>query len=133
MSLLTKTLRCLADLPRSLRSTPRPRLIMTLLVKNEALMLELALDARAMEEIIRTPAAALGGRSFVTCLRDALNAAKTVSRACPPQAVILTGGASRMAFFREACRAAFDGSLIVLCPEPECSIARGLAYVGRVD
>ena len=86
-----------------------------------------------MEEIIRTPAAALGGRSFVTCLRDALNAAKTVSRACPPQAVILTGGASRMAFFREACRAAFEGSLIVLCPEPECSIARGLAYAGRVD
>ena len=100
---------------------------------DETLMLELALDARAMEEIIRTPAAALGGRSFVTCLRDALNAAKTVSRACPPQAVILTGGASRMAFFREACRAAFEGSLIVLCPEPECSIARGLAYAGRVD
>ncbi len=40
MSLLTKTLRCLSDLPRSLRRTPRPRLIMTLLVKNEALMLE---------------------------------------------------------------------------------------------
>ena len=40
MSLLTKTLRCLTDLPRSLRRTPRPRLIMTLLVKNEALMLE---------------------------------------------------------------------------------------------
>ena len=100
---------------------------------DETLMLELALDARAMEEIIRMPAAALGGRSFVTCLRDALNAAKTVSRTCPPQAVILTGGASRMAFFREACREAFDGSLIVLCPEPECSIARGLAYAGRVD
>ena len=38
-----------------------------------------------------------------------------------------------MAFFQEACRDAFSGSLLVLCPEPECSIARGLAYAGRVD
>ena len=79
------------------------------------------------------PCAALGGRSFAQCLQDALRAAQEVSRGCPPQVVILTGGASRMAFFREACRAAFEGSLLVLCPEPECSIARGLAYAGRVD
>ena len=79
------------------------------------------------------PCASLGGRSFAQCLDDALGAAQEISRACPPQAVILTGGASRMAFFREACRAAFPQSLLVLCPEPECSIARGLAYAGRVD
>ncbi len=100
---------------------------------DETLMLELSLDARTMEEIIHTPTAALGGRSFTDTLRDALRAAQTVSRACPPQVVILTGGASRMAFFQRACREAFAGSLIVLCPEPECSIARGLAYCGRVD
>ncbi|MGN0775766.1 MAG: Hsp70 family protein [Candidatus Ventricola sp.] len=100
---------------------------------DETLMLELALHGEAMEEIIRMPCAALGGRSFVQCLDDALHAAQEVSRACPPQVVILTGGASRMAFFREACKAAFEGSLLVLCPEPECSIARGLAYAGRVD
>ena len=100
---------------------------------DETLMLELALSGAAMETIIRMPCAALGGRSFVQCLQDALHAAQEVSRACPPQVVILTGGASRMAFFREACRAAFEGSLLVLCPEPECSIARGLAYAGRVD
>lgn len=100
---------------------------------DETLMLELALDGAVMEAIIRMPCAALGGRSFVQCLGDALRAAQEVSRACPPQVVILTGGASRMAFFRDACKAAFDGSLLVLCPEPECSIARGLAYAGRVD
>ena len=96
-------------------------------------MLELALDGTAIGEIVRMPCAALGGRSFAQCLQDALRAAQEVSRGCPPQVVILTGGASRMAFFREACRAAFEGSLLVLCPEPECSIARGLAYAGRVD
>lgn len=100
---------------------------------DETLMLDLSLDSAAMEEIIHMPSISLGGRSFVSCLEQALTAAKDVSRACPPQVVILTGGASRMAFFREACQRAFEQSLMVLCPEPECSIARGLAYAGRVD
>ena len=100
---------------------------------DQTLMLELSLDKTAIEEIIHMPSEALGGRSFMTCLSDALLAAAEVSGACPPQVVILTGGASRMAFFREACKEAFAGSLTVLCPEPECSIARGLAYAGRVD
>ena len=100
---------------------------------DKTLMLELSLDAAAMEEIIHAPCAALGGRSFVSCLGDALRAAQRVSADCPPQLVLLTGGASRMAFFKDACRAAFASALTVLCPEPECSIARGMAYSGRVD
>ena len=100
---------------------------------DETLMLDIRLDGAAMREIVNTPTPALGGRSFITCLRDALQAAALASNACPPEVVILTGGASRMAFFREACQQAFSGSVMVVCPEPECSIARGLAYAGRVD
>ncbi|MBR4039993.1 MAG: Hsp70 family protein [Clostridia bacterium] len=100
---------------------------------DETLMLELSLDGDAIHEIIHTPCAALGGRSFVACLNDALTAAKKMSSNCVPQVVIITGGASRMGFFREACRDAFPDSLPVLCPEPECSIARGLSYAGFVD
>ena len=100
---------------------------------DETLMLDLALDGAAIDEIIHTPCAALGSRSFISCLQDALAAAVRLSSACPPQVVILTGGASRMAFFRQACKEAFPESLTVLCPEPECSIARGLSYAGRVD
>ena len=96
-------------------------------------VLELHLDSGTVEEIVNAPMPALGGRSFMRCLQDALHAAREVSRACPPRVVILTGGASRMAFFRQACREAFSDSLLVLCPEPECSIARGLSYAGRVD
>ena len=81
--------------------------------------------------MVEEPIAALGGRSFVGCLQDALRAAVEVSRECPPEVVILTGGASRMAFFQQACREAFADALVVLCPEPECSIARRLAYAGR--
>lgn len=38
-----------------------------------------------------------------------------------------------MAFLREAVGASFADGLLVSCPEPECSIARGLAYAGCVD
>ena len=100
---------------------------------DQTLMLDLSLDAQAIDEIIHAPTQLLGGRSFVQCLKDALAAGRKVSDTCPPQVLILTGGASRMAFFQQACRAAFADALIVLCPEPECSIARGLAYAGRVD
>ncbi len=100
---------------------------------DETLMLDLRLHAAEVDALIHAPLPRLGGRSFVGCLQDALAAAQAVSRENPPQAVILTGGASRMAFFRAAVKAAFDGSVMVVCPEPECSIARGLAYAGSVD
>lgn len=100
---------------------------------DEPLALELSVGGASIRGMVEEPIAALGGRSFVGCLQDALRAAVEVSRECPPEVVILTGGASRMAFFQQACREAFADALVVLCPEPECSIARGLAYAGRVD
>lgn len=100
---------------------------------DETLTLELAASGPIMAALVEKPIAQLGGRSFVGCLQDALRTAVLASGECPPQLVLLTGGASRMAFFQTACRAAFKDSAVVLCPEPECSIARGLAYAGRVD
>ena len=100
---------------------------------DKPLALELSIGGASIRGMVEEPIAALGGRSFVGCLQDALRAAVEVSRECPPEVVILTGGASRMAFFQQACREAFADALVVLCPEPECSIARGLAYAGRVD
>ena len=100
---------------------------------DETLMLDLSVSAREMREIVETPIPALGGRSFRRCLQDSLKTAAEVSRGNPPSVVILTGGASRMAFLQEAVKEAFPGSLFVLTPEPECSIARGLAYAGSVD
>ena len=99
----------------------------------ETLSLELQIDAEMVRELITEPIPAIGGRSFLGCLRDALKAAVRVSQDNPAQVVILTGGASRMTFLQEECREAFRDTLLVMCPEPECSIARGLAYCGRID
>ena len=100
---------------------------------DNTLVLTLSASPTEMKKIIEEPIASLGGISFSACLKDALERAALVSRPCPPGVVILTGGASRMAFLQEAVRAAFPEALLVLTPEPECSIARGLAYAGRVD
>ena len=95
--------------------------------------LTLSLTRARMDKLIRRPVRVLGGRSFLDTLRETLQTAVRSSSDLPPQVVILTGGASRMSFFRDCCREAFSGSVLVFCPEPECSIARGLAYCGRVD
>ena len=86
-----------------------------------------------IEKICRQPVAELQNRSFLANLQDALNRARQQTAANPPRVLVLTGGASRMAFFRDACRDAFPEARLICCPEPEFSIARGLAYAGRTD
>ena len=86
-----------------------------------------------IEKICRQPVPELQNRSFLANLQDALNRARQQTAANPPRVLVLTGGASRMAFFRDACREAFPQARVICCPEPEFSIARGLAYAGRTD
>ena len=86
-----------------------------------------------IEKICRQPVPELQNRSFLANLQDALNRARQQTAANPPCVLVLTGGASRMAFFRDACRDAFPDARFICCPEPEFSIARGLAYAGRTD
>lgn len=86
-----------------------------------------------IEKICRQPVPELQNRSFLANLQDALNRARQQTAANPPRVLVLTGGASRMAFFRDACRDAFPDARVICCPEPEFSIARGLAYAGRTD
>lgn len=45
----------------------------------------------------------------------------------------MTGGVSRMPALRAWCREAFPEAVVITGAEPEYSVARGLAYSGRVD
>ena len=91
------------------------------------------LTQEEISRICRQPAPELQNRSFLANLQDALNRARQQTAENPPRVLVLTGGASRMAFFREACQEAFPDAKLICCPEPEFSIARGLAYAGRTD
>lgn len=95
--------------------------------------LQLSLDAATAAEVVDSPLATLGGQSFSQAVYSALENAKTVTAAEPPKLVLLTGGASRMPFFQAQCREVFSEAVLVICPEPEFSIAKGLAYAGWVD
>lgn len=50
-----------------------------------------------------------------------------------PELLFLTGGVSRMPALRAWCREAFPEAVVITGAEPEYSVARGLAYSGRVD
>ena len=95
--------------------------------------LTLLIDAQEEENLTHAPLDTLHGQSFAEALQTALNGAKAVTDAQPPKLVLLTGGASRMRFFQEMCRETFSEAVVVCCPEPEFSIAKGLAYAGWVD
>ena len=100
---------------------------------NAGLSLAISLNRARMERLLKAPMTELGDVSFPEKLRQALALAAENTATHPPMLLILTGGASRMAFFRQACRDAFPQANVVCCKEPEFSIARGLAIAARMD
>ncbi len=106
---------------------------MVTLLYEEPVNLLIQVNDPLIFRVIQMKTSALEGRSFAGMLEDALRSAAEKTAARPPELVLLTGGASRMGFFQEQCAKAFAGSVIVVCDEPELSIAKGLAYSARVD
>lgn len=95
--------------------------------------LTLEVNAEEMAHVVDDSLPELDGRSFTEAVRESLQNAARLTADRPPEMLLLTGGASRMPFFRELCQEIFDSAIIVSCPEPEFSIAKGLAYAGWID
>jgi len=95
--------------------------------------LTFTLDAERMGQLLATPIRELEGATFVEKLQQSLTMAVDHTAAYPPQQLILTGGASRMGFFQDACRTAFPNAKVTECKEPEFTIARGLSIAARID
>ncbi len=93
----------------------------------------LQMDGDAARSITQSRLSLLSGRSFEQAIREALGNAAYLTAKKPPRLLLLTGGASRMPFFRQACKDTFPDAVVVCCPEPEFSIAKGLAYAGWID
>jgi hypothetical protein len=107
--------------------------VIRLQVNNRILRGCVSLDAERMNQILDTPLSKLGGKSWRNALRSTL--ARLVSeldkKGMSPKVVIMTGGASRMAFFREEVENAFPNASVKSGTEPELFVARGLARWGR--
>ena len=87
-----------------------------------------------MEKILSLPIPALNGRSWKDAFSAALEHAGTRMATAGPDLVVLTGGASRMDVVLELSTRVFSSSArIIRGQEPEFTIARGLARIGRTD
>ncbi len=95
--------------------------------------LTLELNPETAEKLTTQPLPELNGLSFEQAVRSSLENAAQLTAERPPKLLLLTGGASRMPFFRALCQEIFADAVVVSCPEPEFSIAKGLAYAGWVD
>jgi len=95
--------------------------------------LTLEMNPETAEKLTTQPLPELNGLSFEQAVRASLENAERITQDRPPKLLLLTGGASRMPFFRALCQEIFADAVVVSCPEPEFSIAKGLAYAGWVD
>ena len=50
-----------------------------------------------------------------------------------PELIFLTGGVSKLAAIRDWCAEVFPEAVIISANDPEFSVAKGLAYCGRID
>ena len=66
--------------------------------------LTLQIDNEEASHLVDDPLPELDGRSFSQAVSEALDNAARLTSERPPQLLLLTGGASRMPFFREACQ-----------------------------
>lgn len=100
---------------------------------NSPASLSFSLDSKRMQQLLATPISSLDGLTFPEQLKQCLELAAKNTAKHPPELLILTGGASRMNFFQQACRDAFPNASVTICPEPEFCIARGLSIAANID
>ncbi len=92
-------------------------------------------NGEIIREILKQPLPELGDKSWPDAFRDQLKQVKQnlEKEGIKPSAILLTGGASKMRFIPQVCKAVFPDSPYKPDGEPELCIARGLARWGRVD
>ncbi len=99
----------------------------------EGVIFEIRIDKTDAKAILSTPIAALNGFSWPETFDYALQEALEHLGGRAPETVLLTGGASRLPLIGPACEKAFPKAQIVRGAEPEFSIGRGLAWLGRFE
>ena len=100
---------------------------------DEPLLLDLVLDEKMAARLTDGPCRALGGRSFREVFCAGLREVRRFIGEEQPELLFLTGGVSRMSEIRTWCAEIFPEAVIYVDAEPEFSVAKGLAWCGRID
>ena len=83
--------------------------------------------------LINRKVPALDGRSFKDTFIESLREIRAGLDGELPELLFLTGGVSKMSYLRDWCTSVFPESIVITGSEPEFSVARGLAWSGRID
>ena len=106
----------------------------SLLITYDApIILDLVMNPEMSKRLTDKPCPQLNGRSFRSVFTAGLREVRDSIGAVQPELLFLTGGVSRMEEIRQWCQEVFPEAVIYSDREPEFSVARGLAWCGRID
>ena len=100
---------------------------------NLPVKLTLKMDKDIAGKLVNKKTSKLGGRSFREVFVESLKEVKKGIDGKQPELIFLTGGVSKLPAIRQWCGEVFKDSVIITATDPEFSVARGLAYCGRID
>ena len=99
----------------------------------EPLDLTLRIDKTIADRILYKEAPQLSGRSFHQVFTESLKQTRSKITGTPPELLFLTGGVSRLPALADWCRQVYPDVVVITSAEPEFSVARGLAWCGKID
>ena len=106
----------------------------TLLIQyDRPVRLTLLMNEEIEEVLLHGKSEHLGGNSFYDVFMRSLRDVYSGITGDKPELVFLTGGVSKLPSIRGWIRECFPEAVVITGLEPEYSVARGLAYCGRID
>ena len=100
---------------------------------NLPVKLTLRMDRNIADKLINKKSGKLGGRSFREVFTNSLKDVREGITGKQPELIFLTGGVSKLTEIRQWCSEVFPDAVIISATDPEFSVAKGLAYCGRID
>ena len=100
---------------------------------NLPVKLTLKMDRDIADKLVNRKTDKLGGRSFHEVFSASLEDVRDSITGKQPELIFLTGGVSKMPAIRQWCSEVVPDAVIITATDPEFSVARGLAYCGRID
>lgn len=104
-----------------------------LITYDEPLILDLVMNPAMSQLLTDSTCAQLNGKSFREVFTAGLREVRDSIGEVQPELLFLTGGVSRMEEVRRWCQDVFPDAVIYNDREPEFSVARGLAWCGKID
>ena len=97
------------------------------------LRLRLSIDPTEAASLTEGPLPSLSGRSFHEVFSESLRDVREKLGSSLPELIFLTGGVAKMPVMRSYVQEIFPEAVVITASEPAFSVAKGLAYCGKVD